>query len=333
MLPYEMLEAAVYNNWHSYGLVTRVGDKLDIKKSVPKSGEVDPKAVWKLLEDDVEYERFLHLRHNTAGATNDENCHPFDIYYSPKTGRQVVFMHNGTLFGYKSKKITPDNREVDDDDGPSDTKNFVDRILIPYLSSIDFGNGHGDIEHPHIRELVRRFWSVNNRGLLISSDQKPFYLDDWKELDDGDGGKFLASNDTYFKNVTRGPEFSRRELRKKQMQGVIKAQKGSKTREVVSYSDFQKGNKHPFFDLSTSTAKVVNDWQMYDRTHATRLGFATVDELKELYAEEQDCLYVMDWVFTDYAKLYEEFGMMKEKHQKASAMIANLTEQARAKAS
>lgn len=67
MIPYEMLENAVYNNWHSYGLVTKVDGKLDIKKKVPESGEVDPKEVFKLLQDDIEYERFLHLRHNTAG--------------------------------------------------------------------------------------------------------------------------------------------------------------------------------------------------------------------------------------------------------------------------
>lgn len=89
MIPYSMLENACYNNWHSFGLVTKVDGKLDIKRSVPKSGEVDPKTVYKLLEDDIGYERFLHLRHNTAGATNEANCHPFDVYYDPKSGRQV----------------------------------------------------------------------------------------------------------------------------------------------------------------------------------------------------------------------------------------------------
>src|ERR1700751_2562549 len=92
------------NNWHSYGLVTKFGDKIDINKKVPENGEVDPEELYKLLERDIEYERILHVRHNTAGATNLENCHPFNVYYDEANKRNIVFMHNGTMYEFKSKK-------------------------------------------------------------------------------------------------------------------------------------------------------------------------------------------------------------------------------------
>ncbi len=340
MIPFKALETACFNNWHSYGLVTKVDGKLDIKKHVPKNGEIDAKAIHKLLEDDIEYERFLHLRHNTAGATTPENCHPFDVYYDPKSGRQVVFMHNGTLYGYKSKKKNESGNEVDDDTGPSDTKNFVDRVLIPYLCSLDFGNGKADIEHKGTQELIKRFWAPNNRGLLISSDQRPFFIDDWKQVNDGDGGKFLASNDSYFDKVERGPEHGRRLLRQAEFEATLQASSGSgvvREREIERITNFnptigKSRRVHGFYGLSESLAKVVNDFEMYDRKNATRLGFATPEEIKELYDQEADCINVMDWVFTDYAKLYQENEELIEKNKKASNIIAGYVEERRARA-
>jgi hypothetical protein len=322
MPPKDMLFNAVYNNWHSYGLVTRVDNKLDIKKVVPKSGEVDPAEVWKHLTNDFDYERFLHLRHNTAGATNEENCHPFDVYYDPKKGRQVVFMHNGTMYQYKSKKRNAQGAEVDDDDGPSDTKNFVDRVLIPYLSAIDFGNGHGDIQHPMIRDLIKKFWGGSNRGLLISSDQDPLFIDDWKVVGP-EGSKFAASNDDYFREVKRGPEHTRRLVRAEQNKHAPPNTGKPLVRDIVAAGPFKSGT-HDFFNLSSSLANIVNDFSVYDRSGAVSLGLATRDELAELYEQRKDCLAVMDWVFTDYAKLFDEFNQVVKDKDAATKMIATL---------
>src|SRR5688572_30033913 len=96
MLTDEQLFNAVYNNWHSYGVVIKDGKKgMDIIRNVPESGETDPKDVWKILKDSMNYERILHVRHNTAGSNDVKNCHPFDVLYLPKKKRQIVFAHNG----------------------------------------------------------------------------------------------------------------------------------------------------------------------------------------------------------------------------------------------
>lgn len=333
MPPKEMLFNAVYNNWHSYGLVTRIDGKLDIKRVVPASGEVDPQEVWNALTDDFDFERFLHLRHNTAGATNLENCHPLDVYYDPKRQRQVVFMHNGTMYNYKSKKKSATGSEIDDDDGPSDTKNFTDRVLIPYLSSCDFGEGKGDIQSPYMRDLIKKFWGGSNRGLLISSDQDPLFIDDWKVVGP-EGNKFPASNDDYFKEVKRGPEHTRRLVRQEQNKLAAKAaseKKPSTVREIIDAVQFKQGT-HRFFELSESLANIVNDFEVYDRSGAVTLGLATYDELVELYDQRKDCLAVMNWVFTDYAKLYEEHQQVLKDKDVATKMIATMMEEKKRKA-
>lgn len=317
MPPLEMLSNAVYNNWHSYGLVVRKNKKLQVTKKVPET-EVDPAEVFKLLQDNIESERFLHLRHNTAGATSEENAHPMTVYKGKN--RQVEFMHNGTMHLYKSRK-TVNGVTSDDDDGPSDTRNFADRVLIPYLSAFDAGNGKGDISSGLFQELVKRFWPTSdNRGVLISSDQPPLFIDTWHEVGP-EGSKFKASNNLYFDKVTRGPEYTRRSLREE-------AQKKSKsptgTTNIAALKDYKIGEKHDFFSLSSNLCNITSDWDVYDRPGAVALGYATREELDELYKDEKNCKIIMDWVFTDYAHLYEEFQELAVKYGKAQAACENL---------
>lgn len=322
MIPYEMLENAVYNNWHSYGLVTKVDGKLDIKKKVPESGEVDPKEVFKLLQDDIEYERFLHLRHNTAGATTDENTHPFEIFYDEAKGRHVVFMHNGTMHPFVSKK-TVDGKVVDDNDGPSDTKNFVDQILIPYISAMDFGGGKGDITHPLVHLFIKKFWCASNRGVLIASDQEAMFIDDWKMVGP-EGSKFLASNDTYFDKVIRGPEHTRRLVREANEKTASNKNKSADVDLFARLQDFKLDTKHAFYSLKDSMLSIFDDWEVWERSGAVAVGYATQDELEALFKDKATCLALMDWIFTDYAQLYKEHLETVEKHDKATKLIATL---------
>lgn len=328
----EQLENATYNNWHSFGLVTKVitegVGRLDIKRKVPASGEVDPKEVWDLLMKDIQYKRFLHLRHNTAGATNLENTHPFDLYYDEKTGRQVVWMHNGTMYQYVSKKKSATGTEVDDPDGPSDTKNFTDRVLIPLLTTMNHGNGYGDISNDFFQLTLDKFWNGSNRGLLISSDQKEVLIDKWVKKVGRDGKEYFASNDEYFTEVKRGPEYTRRRLREEEAKATA-APAGKSvitTRQVVKLSSFQK-ERHAFYNLSSSLCNISRDWDVYDRSGAVSLGYASRPELEELYNHKGDCLTVMDFVFTDYAMLYKEFQELEEKLKKAQKHIAAMADE------
>lgn len=63
---------------------------------------------------------------------------------------------------------------------------------------------------------------------------------------------------------------------------------------------------------------------MYDREGAVALGWATREELEDIYKHKSDCLYLMDWIFTDYAKLYEEHIQEQKKHDSATKIVASL---------
>ena len=316
---FAMLKNAVHNNWHSYGLVTKIDGKLDIKRVVPESGEVDPLEVAAALDRDVEFERFLHLRHNTAGATTLENCHPFDVYFSEK--RQVVFMHNGTFYDYKSKCFGKDGKPEDDPDGLSDSVNFAEENITPMLV-----RSRGDIEDPFFQRVIRKFWHGSNRGLLISSDQQPWFIDDWKEIDAG-GTKIKVSNTDYFSGVVRGPEFDRR----KAAEEALEAKK-PKTKDM-----FQSRVQLPVaplktFDftvpgigrLSESPINICNDWDVYDREHLVSLANLTKDEWKEMHKDEQTCIFMMDYLSSDYGQLYREHIDLQEKFMKAQKHIETM---------
>lgn len=331
-IPYNMLENACYNNWHSYGLVVKVDNKLDVIKKVPESGEVDPEEVAELLDDNKEYERILHLRHNTAGATNMENTHPFDVFYhkSKRKERQVVFMHNGTLYTYKSKIQNAMGTLVDDEYGPSDTKNYVDKVLIPLLAGTDFGKGTGDISSPLIREVLKNMWPIDgeNRGILISNDQDDFLLGTWKTIkpfENDEDTWFKASNDSYFEKVIRGPEYERREEEaKKNKKDSVRL--GTATSAGISdLKDFTIDGTHGFYKLSESICDILCDWDLYDRENATSLGYATREEIGQIYdSSREDTISLLEWITGDYATMYDDLKEIEEKHKKATKKISEL---------
>jgi len=328
-----------HNNWHSYGMVTLIDGKMDIKKKVPASGEIDPDELLKLVEADIAYDRFVHVRHNTAGATTLENCHPFDVFYSNK--RQIVFMHNGTMYEYKSVTYTAQGVKQDDNLGPSDTQNFTNRVLVPYLSGLDFGNGHGDIEDERVITLIKKFFpATGNRGLLISSDQKPLFLGDWKKTQGTKGEEIICANADYFKKVIRGPEDTRRVARLKQLELEAAAAKGSQVQtkgtvgqEVVPFTLFnfptpnKPSNNHGVFHLKESLKGILNDYNIWDRSCAVALGAATHAELREIASVPETAATLMDWIFADYATMNEELEETEAKLKKATMHIATMQEE------
>lgn len=326
-----------YNNWHSWGLVTKIGDRFDIQRKVPESGEIDPQEVWDACQKDIQYQRFLHVRHTTAGVTDLDNCHPFDVYYDPKSGRQVLFMHNGTLHSFKSMKPSATGSSfIVDDSGPSDTKNFVDQVLIPYVAQADFGNGRGDITSSALKILLSKFWATQNRGILISS-KDPFLLlgrGEWKEIKaDDETSTVWSANDLYFDRVTRGPEFERRqEAEKVRLRLEEEAKQSSKeetektriTLTKVSDLDRRKGVDHPYFGLTESLSEILSDWDFYDEDRQGRaaLAYATDKELEELHAQKDTCIWVMNYMFSDYATVVDELEQTEAAKKRGELVIA-----------
>lgn len=334
----EKFENMCYNNWHSWGIVTRIDGKLDVVKKVPASGEIDAEeieVIWKLLERDQEFERILHVRHNTAGATSLDNCHPYDVFYDPSNGRQVLFMHNGTMYEYKSKITVPNQWNTgfiteDDPDGLSDSKNFVDQILTPMLCSQDYGEGHGDVNSKFFIKLIGKLWPSGNRGLIIPNDQNLVFLGEWKKIKGENDIEIWSSNDDYFHKVTRGPESQRREEREKKAREAERARafdftaSGSNgVREITPLSSFNF-NKHSIYNLTCTLDNITYDWTLWDRDTAVSIGGATRDELEALHSDKESCLTVMDWIFGDYYELYQDYNDLEDKHKRQATYINQL---------
>lgn len=340
----DKLMNACFNNWHSYGLVTKIDGKLDIKRVVPKNGEISGEEVYKQLLEDIKYERILHVRHNTAGATDLRNTHPFDVYYDAKTGRQVVFMHNGTLYEYKSRVENDKGVLVEDETGASDTRNFTDEILIPYVQA-DFGTGPADIHNPAFKRLLQKFWSTpsSNRGILISSDQPSLFLGDWKESSyfDYTGKKnpfttIKVSNTDYFDTVSRGPEFERRRFREEEERKSKEASKPEKRSfqhlgdvQIESTAGFAKRRVNAG-KLSGSLKNIINDYDIWTRDGLAALGYATDKEIEELYSDKDSCVFLMSYIFEEFAKVCDELETTEKDKEKATKMIASLIGQLKA---
>ena len=331
MIPQEDFWNMCYNNWHSYGLVTKIDGKLDVKKKVPESGEIDPQEVWDLVKADVQFERFLHVRHNTAGATTLENAHPIPIYYDQASGKHIEFMHNGTLYQYKSKKKNEYGADVDDDSGPSDTMNFATQVLQPLIAGSNFGTGRGDIHHPFFKTIVSSFWpGASNRGLLIASDQAPLLWGDWKKIKADNDTDVATANTDYFLTVSRGPEFTRREAaRKKAAQNSVQKVISSSYRRIDDVDTFQFGPQKKPYALPTTLKNIMTDWNIWTREGLASLACATKDELLDLHGDKSACVQTMDWAFIECYNMYEEILDLEEKHQKATLRIADLVNEIR----
>lgn len=337
-IPSINLANACYNNWHSYGLITlKTSDVGPATLVVDKKAadEVDPVEVEALLNENIEYFRVLHLRHNTAGASTIENAHPFKVY-EDETGLEVYFMHNGTLHEYKPKKVGPNGVYTDDDSGPSDSKNFADRVLKPILKA-DFGDGLGAINNKLFQEVINKYWSSNNRGILVSNRHAPFIIGDWKTVDLG-GEKIFCSNDSYWYKVERGPEHTRRlvreenakqEAKKKAEQGIVKT--GTSENPYVLLREWTSliGAKHPAYKLKESPANLPDDWDVWTRDCAAQsLPYMTRPELEELAQKAPaEFMAIVDYIFTDYGVLYDEFTQLEEKKKIGERMISQLKRQ------
>lgn len=209
---------SVYNNPHGWGLLIRTGgNTLELRQEVTE--DTDPQIVWDNLEDSINKIRYLHLRNATVGTVTQQNAQPFSFYKDETTGEELWFMHNGTLSSFKSDKDEHYGRYATYTtplvDEPSDSLNFANIVLTPVFEALKNPMNIGS--EVVLDLIINEFWSnYSNRGLIISTcDDNPHVLineKDWCNIDVSpiDKDPYLASNDTYFKKIIRGPEHDRR---------------------------------------------------------------------------------------------------------------------------
>lgn len=187
---YSKIENAVRNNPDGWGLIVKDRGRLIVRKECPEGGN-KPEEVYQALLDAVGQERFLHVRFNTVGKTNRGNCHPFTVMNGGKGKTHIEFMHNGTIHKYKPSQILTDW---------SDSRNYSYTYLSTLLNKFRGEGGLGDYTDPFFTQLLGDTFNNMNRGLLVSSKFDTVHLGTWSDIADAEG-KFLASNDDYFRNV------------------------------------------------------------------------------------------------------------------------------------
>lgn len=276
-LPYNLLENAVYNNPDGFGLILK--DPTTQKLQIIKRMKCDPKEIYDLLKDNEDIERYLHVRYKTEGEVSEENLHPFTSYFSDDL--QIEFMHNGTLHSYKPSgersefkngvRIIHEPKET-----ISDSNKFNRDVLQPLLQRFTGENGKADYHDPVFKMLVDKFWCTGyNQGLLVSNKYPPLFINqkDWKVIKVSDNEEFYASNDLYFRELKRGPEFERRK----------------KEKEEREKEEREKSRQHRFHNSGDNV--IVGNKSVFNRT---------ITQLKNVdFKEHQLDLSKMDELLTD----------------------------------
>ena len=209
MIPKEAFFNAVYNNWNGYGIILKdANGQLQVIRDCPKDGN-DPEVLWKIVEDNKDIDRFVHVRHATKGSVDLDNTQPFPVYSSDK--RQVYFMHNGTFHNFGATNTYGRTPQTGD---KSDTIDFCEKILQPVLLRWVGENGKADyLDETFSKMILDKNWTHSSKGLFISNDlQSMYYGNGWEEFEKGGAPVVYVSNKDYFRNVTRGPFFEAQKL-------------------------------------------------------------------------------------------------------------------------
>lgn len=292
LLPYNQFENATFNNPDGYGIILKGEKEFQVIKDLDEGGN-DPEKIYKILEDNKDLEKYVHLRWKTEGGVTKENLHPFKVF--DKDGHEIWFFHNGTLYKYKNPSTVrwENNKRIeepDTDNGNSDTKNFAEKVLSPLLNRFHGDSGIGDYHDPVFRKVLDELWTTNNRGLLVSNKVDPLFFPfvDWKTITYKDGEteeKFQASNDDYFTTVKRGPEAERRRL----LQQAKEDEERKKRQETASEVSSKKNSEvtqitSGFFNKTYSLSdEIIESFEDYDLFNSKEYSFLSELTYTELH--------------------------------------------------
>lgn len=146
-LTYDRFCNALENNPHSIGIVYKdtEDNKVKIERFVNPAKGKD--KIYDIIKDKEEYA--IHFRYATHGGVNLANCHPFIV------NKDLCLMHNGVMSEFG--KV---------DESKSDTKNFTESFLRPYIEQ----EGIGVIKDKEFIEDVGKVIGSYNKILLIDKD-------------------------------------------------------------------------------------------------------------------------------------------------------------------
>ena len=325
ILPKESdFENIVYNNWHGWGLILRDGNgRLEITRDNPV--ENDPEELYELITKHSDLERFLHLRHATAGDIELHNIHPFEVISTNKG--QLLFMHNGMMSEYDPKFIQNTEHPAVKG-GWSDSKYFQESVLTPICGSL---KDPLDIWSPGFRKIMNKFWPINNRGILITN-KGAATMGTWITRQGVNGKDYLCANDTYSAAVIRGPEFDRRESARKFKEQQERDERAKEAGTGTNVIPFVHGPHHLRSDQFTKVygttqflESIRGNPELYNLENLAKLANATAFEL-ELLVEQlgEDLIPWLMYVTEALGSCSQYSAEMEDKLIRATKLIATL---------
>lgn len=240
----DRFENALVNNPHAVGVVYRDNGKVNIQRFVkPESVKEE---IWNLIKDKEEYA--IHFRYATHGILNLTNTHPFIVTNG------LCMMHNGVMseFGNLNKDW-------------SDTKNFVEYFLKPYIEE----EGIGIVQDKDFKADLEKIIGAGNKLLFIDKDFNYSIINEkagtWRE------GCWLSN--TYSVESPYSTYYSSYAPK----DGTADISKKSKKYDYNYYNDFTGYGKDKDYDYSD----FDNDGIM-----SYAIGTMTLDEINDFIGRE-----------------------------------------------
>lgn len=132
-----------------------------------KTTDFTPEDIVKFMDKMKDQHALFHFRFNTAGETNQENCHPFKVLDRKKDGKDLLLMHNGTISNCK-----PDFNASKKRKQFSDTRIFSEEVLRPLLLKY----GIGALTDKIILELLEDYIGGSSKVALLDGSGNVFKL-------------------------------------------------------------------------------------------------------------------------------------------------------------
>lgn len=351
ILDKEAWDTAVANNEHGFGMLVRIPqknklDKLELIKEFNANGN-DPDDLFKIVQKYQEYERWIHLRYKTVGGLTSDNVQPFQVF-SDNDGRVAYFMHNGTLFDFKSHTWM-NGYEIDGVE--SDSSRFAREIIQDALPNIVGPNGIGDYACSFYANYVESIWKkqgpATNRGVIISNYAPTLILNDkgWtmfynsEKNENGGYDEFKVSNDDYFQDLKRGKRFEEEkkkreeEARKKReeesAQRALTFQPGSGERPKEELIKYRINSS--VYSTIPNLADIFGDPDIFDGDdlNAYYLAAVTDEEWERVFkaGEFKTCAYIMSRVCEEMYDVANELFELRPERDDLEARCIELENQ------
>lgn len=157
LFPEEDILSAVAVNDEGFGFMWAEDGQVRFEKGDNYTPE-DIVAVVKEMEDT---HALFHMRYNTAGVTNQVNCHPFKVLDKRVHGSDLFLMHNGTI-----NKCRPGTTANAKRKAMSDSRIFAEEVLRPLLAQY----GPSALDNLVLKGLLEDYIGAGNKVVLLDGD-------------------------------------------------------------------------------------------------------------------------------------------------------------------